>query len=111
VTRLAKYLGILPSTMDDRVVFPPWNKIPYRPGALMAKYRYGWARAFAVLDIPRGRQMGWQATGGAGRKTTDRRGRAVAVWGDLTATAWGVAATVRAAQLGLVHFSQASTTS
>lgn len=35
----------------------------------MAKLLYGWSHLFAIWDILRRRPMGWQPTGGSGRKS------------------------------------------
>jgi cellulose synthase (UDP-forming) len=86
--QLRNYLWIAPSTAYTLVIFPMWNKGRYGPTALMAKSLYGWAHVFALLDIVRGRRLGWQTTGGKGSRPTRRIWRAVAIWGGLTSSAW-----------------------
>jgi cellulose synthase (UDP-forming) len=70
------------------VIFPLWNKGRYGPTALMAKSLYGWAHVFALVDIVRGRRLGWQTTGGKGSRPTRRIWRSLAIWGGLTSAAW-----------------------
>jgi cellulose synthase (UDP-forming) len=80
--QLVNYLWILPSTLYVLVIFPLWNRIRYGPTALMARYLYGWAHLFAIVDILRRRQKGWQVTGGGGAKaSTARIWWAIVIWG------------------------------
>jgi cellulose synthase (UDP-forming) len=101
---LRNYLWIIPSTMYAFIVFPLWNHARFGPEALMAKTLYGWAHAFAVFDIVRKQQMGWQATGGGRKQNIDRIWTAIAVWGGLTSAVWIGATFVRMAQYSVVDF-------
>ncbi|MEU1603577.1 glycosyltransferase family 2 protein [Micromonospora matsumotoense] len=76
---LANYLWIVPSLIYNLVVFPLWHRCAYRVEAWTVKMVYGWSHAFAIWDLLRGQSMGWQPTGGTGRK--NRTGR---LW-------WGMA--------------------
>jgi len=99
--RLANYLFIAPSVIYNLVVFPAWHRCRYGPEALMAKLLYGWAHAFALLDICRRKRMGWQTTGGGKRKMGTRRIWAgVAAWNGGTAAAWVALAAWRVSTLG-----------
>ena len=69
----ANYLWIVPSLIYNLVVFPLWHRCAYRVEAWTVKMVYGWAHAFAIWDLLRGQSMGWQPTGGTGRK--NRTGR------------------------------------
>ena len=101
---LRNYLWIVPSTVFNLIVFPLWNKIRYGPSALMAKSLYGWAHAFAVWDIVRGKRRGWQATGGGGKKDAGRLWRALAIWGGLTSVVWIGGAAVRMVEFDPANF-------
>ncbi|MFC0532196.1 glycosyltransferase family 2 protein [Phytohabitans kaempferiae] len=70
---LANYLLIVPSVIYNLVLFPLWHKARYGLEAWTVKLLYGWAHLFAIYDILRGRQMGWQPTGGKGQKSRTRR--------------------------------------
>jgi cellulose synthase (UDP-forming) len=102
--RLSNLLLIAPSAAYTMAIFPLWNKGRYGPSALMAKSLYGWSHLFAVVDILRGRPLGWQTTGAKGRRPTNRVWRAVAVWGGLTATAWLMLAVYRMVTWNPVNF-------
>ena len=102
--RLANYLWILPSTVYNLVVFPLWNKVRFGPEAMMARYLYGWSHAFAIWDILRGRRMGWQSTGSAGKKNTRRIWWAIGLYGGLTAGAWVFVAALRLVQFGFWNY-------
>jgi cellulose synthase (UDP-forming) len=70
-----------------------WNRGRYGPAALMTKSLYGWSHLLAVVDIIRGKRLGWQTTGARGARPTQRLWRSIAVWSGSTATAWlGLAA-------------------
>jgi len=87
--RLANYLFIMPSFLYNFVVFPAWHRCRYGPEALMAKLMYGWAHLFALWDICRRRQLGWQSTGGGNRKAGTRRiWIGLALWNGSTSLAW-----------------------
>ena len=55
---------------------------------------YGWSHAFAIWDLLRGQSMGWQPTGGTGRKNrTGRLWWGMAVWTAGSGVLWtGLAA-------------------
>ncbi|WP_412539507.1 cellulose synthase catalytic subunit [Longispora sp. K20-0274] len=70
---LANYLFVLPSLVYNLVVVPVWHRTPYGVDVFTVKLIYGWAHLFAIWDIVRGRPMGWQPTGGTGKKSRTRR--------------------------------------
>jgi cellulose synthase (UDP-forming) len=70
---LANYLLILPSVVYNLVLFPLWHKCRYGVDSWTVKMIYGWSHFFAVVDILRGRRMGWQPTGGTRKKSKTRR--------------------------------------
>ena len=87
--RLINYLFILPSFIYNLVVFPAWHRCRFGPEALMAKLLYGWAHVFALWDICRRRQLGWQSTGGSSRKAGTRRiWVGLTIWNGGTGLAW-----------------------
>ncbi|MEV8516730.1 cellulose synthase catalytic subunit [Dactylosporangium sp. NPDC051484] len=71
--RFVNYLLILPSVIYNFVVFPLWHRASYGLEAWTVKMVYGWAHAFAITDLIRGRSMGWQPTGGTAKKSKTRR--------------------------------------
>ncbi|MEV4722099.1 glycosyltransferase family 2 protein [Micromonospora humida] len=83
----ANYLWIVPSLVYNLVVFPLWHRCAYRVEAWTVKMIYGWSHAFAIWDLLRGQSMGWQPTGGTGRK--NRTGRLW--WGMAVCTAGSAA--------------------
>jgi cellulose synthase (UDP-forming) len=98
---LSNYLWILPSAIYTFLVFPLWNRVRYGPTAFMAKYLYGWAHLFALLDTLRGRVKVWQATGSnASRSSNTRIWRLMRIWGSLTGAVWIGGVVVRATQFG-----------
>lgn len=85
---------VLPSIIYVSVIFPVWHRNPYRLEAWAVRILYGWAHLFAIVDIVRGRPMGWQPTGAkATRKNKTRRlWIGLAGWSAVTAAVWvGVA--------------------
>jgi len=105
MVRLMNYIFIVPSIVYNFVVFPAWHRCRFGPSAFMAKLLYGWAHVFAIFDILRGRQMGWQTTGGAKRKSGTRRiWTGIALWNGTTSVAWVLLATWRAQQYGIANF-------
>lgn len=98
--KLANYAFIVPSIVYNFAVFPAWHRCQFGPSAFMAKLLYGWAHTFALLDICRGRRMGWQPTGAAaGRKSKTRRiWLAMAAWNGSTSALWLGLAVFRTAQ-------------
>jgi cellulose synthase (UDP-forming) len=100
--RLINYVFIIPSFLYNIVVFPSWHRCRFGPSAFMAKLLYGWSHAFAIWDLLRGRPMGWQPTGGSGRKSKTRRiWVGLAAWNGTTCAAWVVLALARMARYGL----------
>jgi len=80
--RLVNYLVLLPALLWLYVVLPLWHRSRFRWETLTIKLTYGWAHAFAILDLIRGRHMAWTATGA--RKREHRL-----LWLRLVATVWG----------------------
>jgi cellulose synthase/poly-beta-1,6-N-acetylglucosamine synthase-like glycosyltransferase len=81
--RVVNYVILLPALLWLYVVLPLWHHSRFRWETLSVKLTYGWAHAFAILDLVRGRQMSWTATGQQGR---DRR----VLWFRVLATVWGI---------------------
>ncbi|MCT9933785.1 cellulose synthase catalytic subunit [Planotetraspora sp. A-T 1434] len=92
---------VLPSILYTTLIFPLWHRAPYRLEAWAARMVYGWAHVFAIWDIVRGRQQGWQPTGSAGAKKnkTRRLWMGISVWGGGTALLWVAAAVWRMATM------------
>jgi cellulose synthase (UDP-forming) len=101
---LHNYLWIAPSAIYTLVIFPLWNNGRYGPASFMTKSLYGWAHVFALLDILRGRQLGWQTTGAKTRRPTRRIWLAIAIWGGATTIAWVGLAIFRMTTLRPVNF-------
>jgi cellulose synthase (UDP-forming) len=100
--RPINYVFILPSIIYNVAVFPAWHHCRFGPSALMAKLLYGWAHVFALWDILRGKQLGWQPTGGAKRKSkTWRIWTGIAVWNGTTSVVWVLFALWRLTVSGL----------
>ena len=79
---LVNYLVLLPALVWLYVVLPRWHRSRFRWETLSVKVTYGWAHAFAILDLIRGKPMAWTVTGGRGRVRRLLWFRAVAVlWG------------------------------
>ncbi|MFD0748046.1 glycosyltransferase family 2 protein [Phytohabitans flavus] len=70
---VTNYLLIVPSVIYNLVLFPLWHRSKYGLEAWTVKLLYGWAHLYAVYDILRGRQMGWQPTGGKAKKNRTAR--------------------------------------
>jgi cellulose synthase (UDP-forming) len=105
MVRLMNYIFIVPSIVYNFVVFPAWHRCRFGPTAFMVKLLYGWAHVFAICDILRGRQMGWQTTGGAKRKSgTKRIWAGIALWNGTTCAAWVLLAAWRAHEYGITNF-------
>jgi cellulose synthase (UDP-forming) len=101
--RLINYVFILPSFLYSMIVFPAWHRCRFGPTALMAKLLYGWAHAFAIWDLLSRRPMGWQPTGGTGRKSKTRRvWVGLVAWNGTTCAAWVLLALLRLSQYGLL---------
>jgi cellulose synthase/poly-beta-1,6-N-acetylglucosamine synthase-like glycosyltransferase len=100
--RLINYIFILPAFLYNMIVFPAWHRCRFGPSALMAKFLYGWAHAFAIWDLLRGRPVSWQPTGSSVRKSrTWRVWTGIALWNGSTSAAWVLLALSRAAADGL----------
>jgi cellulose synthase (UDP-forming) len=66
-------IWLLPGMIYTSVIFPMWHRVPYRLEAWAVRMLYGWAHFFAISDLVRGRQMGWQPTGSGGAKKSKTR--------------------------------------
>jgi len=88
--RVEHMIMILPSLIYNALIFPMWHRCEYRLEAWAVRMMYGWAHVFAIWDILRGRQMGWQPTGSSGAKKnkTRRFWIGVIVWSGGTALLW-----------------------
>ena len=93
---LANYLLIVPSVLYNMVIFPLWHKCKYGLDSFTVKMIYGWSHFFAIVDILRGRRMGWQPTGGTKKKSRTRRlWLAMGLWGGGTGLLWTAIAAYR----------------
>jgi cellulose synthase (UDP-forming) len=102
---LVNYLFVAPSIIYNFVVFPAWHRCRFGPAAFMVKLLYSWAHLFALLDILRRRQLGWQPTGGGGHKAGTRRiWIGIWAWNASTSAAWVLLALCRAATYGIGDF-------
>jgi cellulose synthase (UDP-forming) len=92
--RLENMVLLLPSIIYNTIIFPMWHRCPYRLEAWTIRMLYGWAHVFAIWDILRGRQAGWQPTGSATARRGDTRRVwiGVAAWSGGTAVVWTAAA-------------------
>jgi cellulose synthase (UDP-forming) len=100
--RLINYVFIAPSMIYNFIVFPAWHRCRFDLTALMAKLLYGWSHIFALWDICRRRQMGWQTTGSGKRKAGTRRvWVGVMFWNGGTGLAWVALAAWRMTHFGL----------
>jgi cellulose synthase (UDP-forming) len=98
------FFWIIPATIFALVVFPLWHEGRYGPSALMAKHLYGWAHAFAILDMVRGKTMGWQATGGGKKMRVTRMWMVITTWGVLVSVVWVGGSIARMFQYGALSF-------
>ncbi len=90
---LTNYALIAPSIFYSFIILPMWHRSRYRLEAWTVKMIHGWAHAFAIWDILRGRRMDWQPTGGTARKSKTRRlWVGLRVWSAVTGLAWAGAA-------------------
>lgn len=86
---LRNYLLILPSVVYNFVVFPLWHRCKYTLDSFTVKMIYGWAHFFSIIDIVRGRRMGWQPTGSTKKKSRTRRlWIAMSAWTAGTGVIW-----------------------
>jgi cellulose synthase (UDP-forming) len=103
--RLINYVLIVPSLVYNLVVFPAWHRCRFGPSAFMAKALYGWSHLFCLLDIVRGRHLGWQATGSGRRKAGTRRvWVAIAVWNVPASSAWVLLSLWRMYEYGVANY-------
>ncbi len=89
--RLRNYVWILPGIVYSLVLFPLWHRQSYRLEAWAVKMIYGWAHAFALVDILCGTRRGWQPTGGRGSRQGGIGRRVwwgIGLWGGGVAAAW-----------------------
>jgi cellulose synthase (UDP-forming) len=84
------YLILLPAIANAFIFFPMWNRCRFGVEAWTVKLVYGWAHLFAIIDIIRGRPMGWAPTGAKVRREYRVRLFWVlaAVWSGGAALAW-----------------------
>lgn len=88
---LENYLWILPSLIYNMVIFPAWHRCRYGIDAWAVKLIYGWAHAFALMDILRDKRMGWNATGSkksAGSRRIRHARWLMGGWGLSTGLVW-----------------------
>jgi cellulose synthase/poly-beta-1,6-N-acetylglucosamine synthase-like glycosyltransferase len=103
--RLINYLLILPSLVYNLAVFPAWHRCRFGPSAFMAKALYGWAHLFCLLDLVRGKRLGWQATGEVRRKAgTKRVWIGVALWNVPACAAWVLLSLWRMTRYGAANY-------
>jgi cellulose synthase/poly-beta-1,6-N-acetylglucosamine synthase-like glycosyltransferase len=75
------------------LVYPWWHRCSYRLEAWAVRLVCGWAHVFAIADLLRRRPEGWQPTGAATARGTQRRLRVGMVcWSGGTAVVWLTAA-------------------
>jgi cellulose synthase (UDP-forming) len=88
------YLSLLPAIINGMILYPLWHRCRYGPSTWPLAIVRGWAHALALWDTATGRRLGWQATGGKGRKSrTTRFWVGVIAWNGGAAAAWlGLAA-------------------
>ncbi|MEU7903387.1 glycosyltransferase family 2 protein [Actinoplanes sp. NPDC049118] len=69
------YLLIVPSLVFSFVITPLWHRTRYRVETWSISLAYGWAHVFAVWDWIRGKEMGWNPTGGGAAKKKNELAR------------------------------------
>jgi cellulose synthase (UDP-forming) len=79
---LVNYVLLMPALLWVYVVMPLWHRCRFRLEVLSVKLTYGWAHAFAIVDLFRGKPMGWTPTGA---KVRDNR----VVWFRVLSALWG----------------------
>lgn len=99
------YISLTPAIITGMVLYPVWHRCNYGPSTWSLAVIRGWAHALALWDTARGRHMGWQATGSAGRKSRTRRfWIGVTTWNGGAALAWLGLAGWRISQSGPGRF-------
>jgi cellulose synthase (UDP-forming) len=80
--RIVNYVLLAPALIWNYAGMRLWHRCRFRLETLSVKLTYGWAHAFAIFDLFRGRPMGWTPTGA---KVKDHRVR----WFRIGAMVWG----------------------
>lgn len=103
---LANYIILLPALIYDYVIFPLWHRSRYRLEVWTVRRIFGWAHAFAIADILRGRPMGWTPTGTQASGGQQVRAWKVLypLWGGVTICLWLGMSLYRGATMGWVDF-------
>lgn len=100
MVHLRNYLLLLPVILYSLIMFPTWHRCRYGLEAWTVQLIYGWAHLFALIDIARGRPMGWHPTGAVRHR--DRRATALrlllAVWSGGIGVLWLAMAGYRESQ-------------
>jgi cellulose synthase (UDP-forming) len=73
IVSLKALLYIGPMLLYGGVLYPMWHRAPYRLEAWSVRALSGWAHAFALWDILRGRLRGWQPSGSGAKRQDGRR--------------------------------------
>lgn len=83
------YLSLLPAIINGMVLYPLWHRCLYGPSTWPLAIIRGWAHALALWDTATRNHMGWQVTGGTGRKSrTNRFWVGMTTWNGGAAIAW-----------------------
>jgi cellulose synthase (UDP-forming) len=99
------YLLLLPAIVAGMVLYPLWHRCGYGPSTWPLAIVRAWAHTFAMWDNIRGKHMGWQPTGGTGRKSQMRRfWVGLSVWNGGAALLWLGLAAWRSIQYGPGRF-------
>jgi cellulose synthase (UDP-forming) len=102
---LRNYVLLTPIFLWRFVMFPRWHRCRYGLEAWTVSLIYGWAHLFALIDVARGRPMGWRPTGSAGgRELRDRiLIGALVLWSGVLSVTWLVIAGVRDLDMDGAH--------
>lgn len=99
------YFSLLPAIIAGMVLYPLWHRCHYGPSTWPLAMVRGWAHALALWDTATNKHMGWQVTGGKGRKSrTKRFWVGVTAWNGGAAIAWLGLAAWRISQHGPGRF-------
>jgi len=99
------YVSLLPAIIAGMVLYPLWHRSDYGPSTWALGMVRAWAHTFSFWDNLRGRRMGWQVTGGTGRKSKMHRfWVGLCVWNGGAALAWLGLAAWRSYQYGFGQF-------